>query len=232
MTMQLNNLGYPYIPVPDEYFAELSALEDPETLHDSMSYDEYLRACGKYESLYEWLESYYYEQYGPAPMDQEYDPEHLARLFDRFETLATRFYAVEKAPQIVAASLARNTPDGASNDSWALYAMATDPVSIGALAEVDDGYPLLLRALALTGELDTALLVYAPTWFPQWLHDAYVRHPYVYLGSHRPTADEIEDHATALRLWRPDTPSHVFHEYGRALHTAQRIWQHIPVPVI
>jgi len=225
MMMRLNNLGYPYLPVPDEYMAELSALEDPETLHDSLSYDEYLRACGVYESLYGWLETYCFEQYGPVPADQEFDPEHLTRLFDRFKVLAKRFYAVEKAPQIVAASLARNAPASASNDTWALYAMATDPVSIGNLAEFDNGYPLLLRALALAGEFDTALLVYAPTWFPQWLHDAYVRHPYVCLGSHRPTPDEINDHAAALRLWRPDAPSHVFHEYGRALKTAQKTWQ-------
>lgn len=232
MTMRLNNLGYPYIPIPEEYLAEFSALENPATLNDSMSYDEYLRACGEYESLYEWLESYYYEQYGPAPMDQEYDPEHLARLFDRFETLAKRFYAIEKAPQIVADTLARTVPDGASNEAWALYAMATDPVSINGIDSRGLGYPLLLRQLALTGDADSALLVYAPTWFPAWLHDAYLRRPCVHLGSRRPTAAEIEDHAAALRLWRPDTPSHVFHEYGRALHTAQRIWQHIPVPVI
>lgn len=225
MTMRLNNLGYPYIPVPEEYLAEFSALEDPARLNDSMSYDEYLRACGEYESLYEWLESYYYEQYGPAPADQEYDPEHLARLFDRFEVLAERFYSVEKAPQIAAAALAKHTPEGESNDTWSLYAMATDPVSIGGIHAHDNGYPLLLRQFALTGEIRSALLVYAPTWFPVWLHDAYLRRPYVHLGSRRPTDDEIEDHAAALRLWRPDIPSHVFHEYDRALKTAQKTWQ-------
>lgn len=222
---RLNNYGYPYLPIPDEYLADLAKLEDPGTLNVSMTYDQYLSACGEYGSLYSWVESYHYEQYGPAPIDEEFDPDHITRLFERLDALAGRFYSVEKAPHLVSETLARHTPEGESNDTWALYAMATDPVSIGAIDPPDSGYPLLLRQLALAGDLETGLLVYCPVWFPSWLRDRYVRHPYALVGPTRPSPEEIEVHAAALRLWTPYSSTLVFNDYQTAHNAVKKTWQ-------
>jgi hypothetical protein len=228
---RLNNHGYPYLPIPEEFLADLVKLENPNFLNSSMSYDQFRSTCEEYESLYGWVESYHFEQYGPAPIDEEFDPEHVSGLFERLDRIAERIYAVEKAPHLINEVLTRSTPNGASNENWALYAMATDPVSIGSIDGNCQGYPVLLRQLALAGDKETSLLVYAPTWFPGWLHDEYVRHPYVHIGASQPSPEELELHIGALRLWAPYTRDHVFHDYHTAYNAAKKTWQRISVPI-
>lgn len=224
-TARLNNYGYPYLPIPEEFFADLSLLEDPKTLNESTSFEDFMDACKEYEDMREWVESYYYEQYGPAPVDEEFDPEHIDRLFERLDLVAERIYAVEKSPQILAETLQRLTPEDASNDEWALYAIVTDPVSIGIISGHSLGYSMLMRQLSLAGSMEEALLVYAPVWFPTWLYDVYVRHPYTRLGSDRPTSVELSMHTAALKLWTPHLTTHVFHDYRTAYKAVQKSWQ-------
>jgi hypothetical protein len=228
---KLNNYGYPYLPIPTEFVAALETIESPNLLNDAIEYEEYLRVCTEYESLYGWLEAYHYEQYGPPPPDEEFDPDRVNELFERFEVLAKRIYAIEKAPHLVAATLARSTPKDASNEIWALYAIDTDPVSINGIDGSGNGYPLLLRQLALTGDPESKLLIYAPTWFPLWLCDQHVRRPYVQFDTCRPTPTELEIHSGALSLWAPNSPSHVFHDYFKAYSAAKKTWQRVSDPI-
>jgi len=221
----LNNYGYPFAPIPEEFFADLSRLEDPKTINGSISFEDFLDACGEFEDLYGWVESYYYEQCGPPPADEEFDPEHIECLFERLELVAERIYAVEKSPQFGAETLRRMTPEGASNDEWALYAMVTDPISVGTISRYNLGYAILMRQFSLAGAMGEALLVYAPTWFPAWLHDAFVRHPHVCLGPDRPIEADLPVHTAALKLWTPHHPTHVFHDYQTAFKAVQKSWQ-------
>ena len=220
-----NTHGYPYVEIPSEYLAGLAALEDPNILNESLSYEDFLGCCAEYGSMYSWLESYQFDLYGPPPPEEEFDPMAIADLVARFEALAKRFYAVEKAPQLVAASLERTTPPDCSDDAWALYAMATDPISIGGIDSRGIGYPLLLRQLTLAGDLESAVLIHAPIWFPTWLHDHHLRRPCIRVSDTRPTASELDTHVAALRLWRPYEPSHVFHKYTTAFTAAKKTWQ-------
>jgi len=222
-----NAAGFPYVPIPEEIMLRVRSLEDSNLLNINLPYRDLLDVSELFASVDGWLQAYQYDLYGSPPPDGEHDPEQVADLFERLARVKDRILLAERAEHIIATNLANTLPPGASNETWHLYAMSSDPISIREVNYLD-GYPMLLRQLRVAGVLDEKILVYAPVWVPTWLHSQYVSTEYVDLGPDFPSEHDLAAHEVALRLWSPHRRDYVFHDYLKAFAAAKKTWQHTP----